>query len=270
MPADPTLTTAKRSRSQFANVAKKAIDQLYNNVSAVIAEDPLSLDAIEELEAYVEPYEKRLQDFAAAQAKVEALELGDNGEESDDPYAGLAARLTDMLDRAKARLTVARRKILAPPQQPVQNAGAIQVPGNATVRAPNPNVVAPKTLQEDISLSAFDEWVKTWEDYVSVTEADRYPQPRQLGLFRGFLSPEMRNTLTHILNITQDSKDTPLEVIAKLRTHIREERNIIRDLVAFDVRKQKPDEPFNTFLVNLKQIAQDAGLDDCQNCYQGS
>ncbi len=90
---------------------------------------------------------------------------------------------------------------------------------------------------------------------------------RQLGLFQGFLSAEMKSTLHHILGITQDSTDLPDEVINKLRAHIQEERNVICDLVAFDVRKQKLDESFNGFLVMLKQITQDAGLDDCQKCY---
>ena len=142
-----------------------------------------------------------------------------------------------------------------------------EAPAPRAPRAPNPTVQAPKQLEEDVSLSAFETWVKTWNDYCSVTEADKYSQARQLGLFRGFLSPDMRNTLQHILGITQDSKALPEEVIGLLRKHIREERNIIRDLVAFDVRKQRQDETFNSFLVALKQVAQDAGIDDCQKCY---
>ncbi len=67
---------------------------------------------------------------------------------------------------------------------------------------------------------AFEAWVKTWEDYCAVTEVDRYSQAHQLGLFCGFLSAEMKNTLHHILGITQDSTDLPGEVVNKLRAHI--------------------------------------------------
>ena len=75
----------------------------------------------------------------------------------------------------------------------------------------------PHVLEEDISLSAFDKWVKTWNDYLKVTMVDKYSQSRLLSLFRQFLSPEMKpQTLFHVLDIKQDAKDTADEVIAKL------------------------------------------------------
>lgn len=78
------------------------------------------------------------------------------------------------------------------------------------------------------------------------------------------LSPETKDILVHILDIDQDATIAVDTVISRLRKHIRDQRNIIRDLVAFDERKQQPDEPFHHFLVALKQIGTDAGLDDCQ------
>ena len=65
------------------------------------------------------------------------------------------------------------------------------------------------------------------------------------------------------LDIKQDARDTPEEAIEKIRRHLREERNIIRDLVAFDTRKQRQGESFTSFLVALKKVAHEASLDDC-------
>ena len=75
------------------------------------------------------------------------------------------------------------------------------------VRVPNPTIAPPTTLQEDVSLSDFEDWVQTWEDYTAITEMSRYPQPRQLGLFRSFLSPEMKETLEHNIGVAHDANE---------------------------------------------------------------
>ena len=54
-----------------------------------------------------------------------------------------------------------------------------------------------------------------WNDYMKVTEVDKYSQSRLLSLFRQFLSPDMKQTLTHVLTIKQDAMDTAAEVIVK-------------------------------------------------------
>ena len=89
------------------------------------------------------------------------------------------------------------------------------------------------------------------------------PEQQRLA-FRKCLDPEMRTTVRARLGIADDSALSVNEMIEKIREWLREQRNIVRDKVAFQERKQKEGESFNKFFVALNDIAANCNL--CKYC----
>lgn len=131
----------------------------------------------------------------------------------------------------------------------------------------NPAKVDPKkppVLENDVSLTDFDTWRETWDDYLTITDYDNFPQEKLVALFMSFLSQDMRHTVRHALNLSPDDNMSVDGILDRIRQHIRDDRNITLDYLAFETRKQEEGETFNNFLVNLRILAKNAEL--CDHC----
>ena len=74
----------------------------------------------------------------------------------------------------------------------------------------------------------------------------------------------MREAVEHVLLIPDDTTFKPDEVLDKIKSYIRSQRNIALDCVAFEERKQAAVENFDSFLIAIKTLARDADL--CNEC----
>ncbi len=88
----------------------------------------------------------------------------------------------------------------------------------------------------------------------------------QQALFRSTLSLDMRDILEERIGIAEDQK--PEAILDEIQKYIRKKRSVVLDIVEFDNRKQKTGESFDSYLVAIQQIVQDAELtcDHCPDC----
>ena len=128
----------------------------------------------------------------------------------------------------------------------------------------------PEKLSPSVTLSAFASWMAEWREYAALAGVLTFEQGDQVRALRKQFSTEMRETVRHRLEIADETKDTVDEILEKIRLYLREQRNIVRDRVAFAEKKQKDGESFNSYLVGLKAIAEDCDFctrcPDCQHC----
>eukprot|EP00095_Tigriopus_kingsejongensis_P010912 snap_masked-scaffold5505_size4578-processed-gene-0.0 protein:Tk10912 transcript:snap_masked-scaffold5505_size4578-processed-gene-0.0-mRNA-1 annotation:"hypothetical protein DAPPUDRAFT_258391" len=140
-------------------------------------------------------------------------------------------------------------------------------PALATAALPKVNAKPPPHLEVDFSLTTFDLWKSAWNDYAKVIQVHKMSCERQLSLFRSNLSLDMISLLEHVIGIPEHTNLVPLTVqvlMDRIQAHIRGKRNIALDCVAFDNRKQKEGEDFDSYLVAIKNFARAAML--CDTC----
>ncbi len=129
-----------------------------------------------------------------------------------------------------------------------------------------PKPVAPPKLQPDFTIAKLKSWRKAWEDYAQMCKLSEMPHERQVATLRGTFSLQMRNIMDEVIGV--DDADSPDELLAKIEGYIRKKRSVMLDMVEFDNRKQKASEDFDSYLVAVKQLADDADLvaDHCDRC----
>ena len=116
----------------------------------------------------------------------------------------------------------------------------------------------PIEMQSDISLKDFEIWKRKFKDYLVLTGLNDAPRETQIATLRGFLSSDMYDKLRISVGVEDDTNLDVEQILELLRKFIRSKRNIALDRVLFDQRKQLEGEDFETFLVAIRQIAENA------------
>ncbi len=137
---------------------------------------------------------------------------------------------------------------------------------SASTSSRGPKPVAPPKLEPETSVSKFKAWRKAWDDYARMCKLNDLPLEEQQVLLRSCLSLAMRDVLEERIGV--DSKQVPDEILDDIEKFIRKKRSVVLDMVAFDNRKQKEGENFDSYLVAVQQLAQDADVahDHCKAC----
>ena len=123
-----------------------------------------------------------------------------------------------------------------------------------------PKATAPPSLQHDATLRQFTEWKQLWDDYTVMVDLDKLSPPKQLVQLRSALSSEMRRTLQVSLEVLPSATLSVSDVIARLRDHVRSQKNEALRRLAFSQCKQAEGEKFNDFYIRLKQAAEEVDL----------
>ena len=118
----------------------------------------------------------------------------------------------------------------------------------------------PTEMESDISLKDFETWKRKFKDYLVLTGLNDAPKETQVATLRGFLSSDMYDKLRISVGVEDDTDLGVEQILELLRKFIRSKRNIALDRVLFEQRKQLKGEDFETFLVAIKQIAENANL----------
>lgn len=141
-----------------------------------------------------------------------------------------------------------------PPSRPVSNAAPRRFGTTAT---PAPRLV------EGASLREFSSWRDKFKGYALLTGLNDLPQDSQTAALMSLLDDQWTRVLRHGLDVDISTSDTTA-IIDSMERHLREQRNIILDRRDFFNRQQEDGEPFDDFLVALREIAQ--FCDFCGHC----
>jgi hypothetical protein len=154
-------------------------------------------------------------------------------------------------------------KSLQPQQGPNQTGGTSSIPAYSSDLTPS----KPPALTNAVTLSAFDSWVSEWEKYAIHIGLSEMGQTEQIVTLSKCFDSELKLTVRHRIKITDSSNDNVVQILEKIRQHLRDERNLVLDRVMFHERKQREDESFNSFFVSLKDIAENCSFCvDCKDC----
>ncbi len=138
---------------------------------------------------------------------------------------------------------------------------------NATANTPSRlKVTPPPKLGTELSVAKLKAWRKAWEDYAEMVKVSEMSLGEQQSLFRSLLSLDMRDVLEERIGVKKDQK--PEDILDDIEAFIRKKRSVLLDMCAFDNRKQKTGENFDSYLVAIQQLAQDADLtfEHCDQC----
>ena len=126
----------------------------------------------------------------------------------------------------------------------------------------------PVELESDISLKDFETWRRKFTDYLVLTGLSEASKSTQVATLRGFLSSDMYDKLRISIGVEYDTDMDAEQILESIRKFIRSKRNIALDRVLFEQRKQLEGEDFESFLVAIRQIAENADLCEghCQDC----
>ena len=126
----------------------------------------------------------------------------------------------------------------------------------------SPALTLPSKLQTSVSLREFRIWRSAWDDYAKLSHAGNLKNEEQVAEFRMCLSDSMREVVQHAIGVA-DGDDVDA-ILDKIDAHLRSQKNIAIDRARFEERRQQEAEPFDAFLVALKQLSADAEL--CKVC----
>ena len=132
--------------------------------------------------------------------------------------------------------------------------------------SPKAQVQSPDKLKLDVTLREAQEWKSKWNDYATLTDLHKLPQPKQFASLRMCLNDEVLRVLDHTLGVKADSTLPVEDIIHKIITHIKDQRNESLRRLEFTNCKQHQGETFDKFWVRLKQIANDIDLCKGDNC----
>ncbi len=137
---------------------------------------------------------------------------------------------------------------------------------SASTSTRGPKAVPPPKLEPETSVSKFKAWRKAWDDYAQMCKLNDLTLEEQQVLLRSCLSLAMRDVLEECIGV--NPKQVPDEILDDIGKFIRKKRSVVLDMVAFDNRKQKEGENFDSYLVAVQQLAQDADVahDHCKAC----
>lgn len=155
--------------------------------------------------------------------------------------------------------TLSRSSDTAPPA----TTAAPSRPATTYGPARPPAVTPPSKLSASISLRDFRAWRSSWNDYARLCQLAAFSREDQLAFLRSCFTEDMRATSQHAVGIMED-RNTVQSALDKIETHLRQQRNIAIDRVKFEEKQQEEDEPFDAFLVSIRELASDAEL--CIEC----
>ena len=178
---------------------------------------------------------------------------------ASEAASGGATDVLPLTSTAAAEVSPARRLDTAPPAtaaippRPPATYGTIRPPA----------ATPPSKLSASISLRDFRAWRSSWNDYARLCQLAAFSREDQLAFLRSCFTEDMRATSQHAVGITEDT-DTVQSALDKIEKHLRQQRNIAIDRVKFEEKQQEEDEPFDAFLVSIRELASDAEL--CIEC----
>ena len=233
------LTGAKISRGRLKGSAEKKIYLLKEAFSKLQNLDTsrVTLEQITELQATVETTREVLDKYTAAVDRC--LNLEGNGLEPEGEHMVTLGELEDEFDNLNHKVQALKARVRE------EKSAKARAEANAQGRTQEQSVnggrvVAkpPPALEKDITLDELETWSSTWEDYYSVTKLEKEALSIQRANLKSHLSQEMRGVVEHVLGIGQDSTKTCSEILKDIKAHIRSNRNIQIDKVAFEKRTQ--------------------------------
>ncbi len=135
---------------------------------------------------------------------------------------------------------------------------------DTTHRGPKP--VPPPKLDPETTVAKFKAWRKAWDDYAHMCKVDKMSLEEQQAFFRSSLTLEMRDILEERIGV--DPRKGPNNLLDDIEKYIRKKRSVVLDMVELDNRIQKEGESFDSYLVAIQQLAQDADLTSghCADC----
>ena len=137
---------------------------------------------------------------------------------------------------------------------------------SSTKNTPKAQVHSPDKLKLDVSLRGAQEWKLKWSDYATIIDLHTLPQQKQFAVLRLCLDDEVLRVLDHTLGVKPDSTLPVDDIVSRVITHIKDQRNESLRRLEFTNCKQHPGETFEAFWVRLKQIADDVDLCKGNDC----
>lgn len=128
-----------------------------------------------------------------------------------------------------------------------------------------PSFSPPEKLTSSTTLNEFRTWRSSWDDYYRLSSLSTISREDQLAYLRACFTEDMRAASLHAIGICSHS-DTAESALNKIERYLRLQRNVAVDRVRFEERCQHEDEPFDSFLIALKELAADAEL--CTTCIE--
>ena len=134
-----------------------------------------------------------------------------------------------------------------------------------TQRRLNPSAMATPAprLHEGASLREFTSWRDKFKGYALLTGMSSLPRETQTAALIALLDDQWTRTLRHGLDTDVDTSDIET-ILDSMERHLRRQRNVIIDRCEFYRRQQEDGEPFDDFLVALREIAH--FCDFCSHC----
>ena len=194
---------------------------------------------------------------------------------NSDEIAKTFSRLTDLLEE-QARTNAQREERLlaiaeANRPRPIPTDGASGASDASAETAATPSAPrrlgtmstpAPRLL-EGASLREFADWRTKFNGYALLTGLWDLSQETQTAALISLLDDQWTRTLRHSLDINIDTSSTAA-ILDAMERHLRQQRNIILDRRDYYRRQQEEGEPFDEYLVALREIAQ--FCDFCPHC----
>ena len=100
---------------------------------------------------------------------------------------------------------------------------------------------------------AFSLWEQRWSDFSHLSGLAKKEPSFQMALLRSCLADD---TLKVVLNLQlgDNVKDKPDEVIAALKRHVQGQLNVVIKSTNFNLRDQKEGESLDDFLTDLREL----------------
>ncbi|XP_038075960.1 uncharacterized protein K02A2.6-like [Patiria miniata] len=123
----------------------------------------------------------------------------------------------------------------------------------------------PGQLQLEGNLAKnWKEWVRSFELYAMATELQKKPEPVQCATFLHVAGPAAQRVYA-TLTFADDEKDKLQVLKAKFKQYCEPKRNLSVLRYMFNSRNQKVDEPFDTYLTNVKCLVRECEFGDIEN-----
>ena len=259
------LHGAKVSRGRLKGSAEKKIHVLRESYTRInkIDTGQVTLDQTSELQTKLVEAKEAFDRYTAAIDRCLTLEgkehdPGDEHMVEQGDMEDNLAKLNYKIQALKAR--VQEEKSARARAEANAHGRTHDQPGNVGRLVAKP----PPPMEKGITLDELETWSSTWEDYYKVTKLEKEVPDLQRANFKSHLSQEMRSVVEHVLGIGSESTKTCAEILKAIKGHIRSNRNIQIDKVAFEKRTQKQGESFDDYLVAIKKMSRNADL--CKVC----
>ena len=265
MPDSQELKGAKISRGKLRTKAGRGLDSLQAMLrkledkeagQVTISETAELTGVMSEAKEYLEKYEESINRCMLLEGKEEDIE-GEHSMESED----MLDKLDSLRNNARGLLARVKEEKSARERREATERGEANAQSGNTGRV---TAKPPPLLAKDVTLDGLETWISTWNDYYKVTKLDKEVNSTQRANLMSYLSQEMRGIVEYVLNIGENTTKNCEEILKDIKAHLRSNRNIQIDKVAFEKRCQQQGEPFDDYLVSVQKMARNADL--CKVC----